>query len=107
MGKASKSSKKFQKNHLKRAIDQRHVEQKYKQKITSHKRKNKKEVTEESTKNSNQVFEDQSVEEFFNGGFELSAKSSKQGKRKNVESLGHRNDLEDLAKTDPEFYKYL
>lgn len=68
MGRASKSTRKFQKNHLKRVVDQRRVEKRYKQKYG--KKDTDKYVTNEDVKidrnGENTVFEEESAEKFFN-----------------------------------------
>lgn len=129
MGKAPKSTKKFQKNHLKRTLDQRKVEQKYKQKTQQSKRKRASKSSDnapaDKKKDTGEVFEDMSVEDFLNGGFEVpedaegapkgskSSKSSKGAagatgaKSKADEAAEHKAQLEALAQKDPEFYKYL
>lgn len=128
----SKTTKKFQKKHLKRALDQRKVEQKYKQKVHGNKLKKKEdryvdeEAEEEKKKKiaaqSKGIFENGEAESYFNqdAGDDLeilkkdtpSEASDKGKKTKSKKSLvKHESDmkesLDSLKQTDPEFFKYL
>lgn len=125
MGKPSKATKKFEKKHLKRTVDQRKIEQKYKKsKLKQKKSIPRNEAEDEEDSNSkNEVFQDMSVEDFMKGGFEIpqvkknlkTDKLKQNGKENHSESEsdsdfeigGHQDDLKRLAEKDPEFYKYL
>jgi nucleolar complex protein 2 len=106
MGKASKANKKFKKSHLKRVVDQRRVEQKYKQKIakTTKQRANKDmQDDQEDHSDTERVFDD--LEGFLNES-NIVPTQKKVGRGKS-EGASHKNDLSELAEKDPEFYKYL
>jgi nucleolar complex protein 2 len=104
MGKPSKSLKKFSRNHLKRTVDQRRLEQKYKQKIKLSKRKslhstyvNGSDNEDETPKtNPNEVFEDGSAEKFFNSEIDAVAQLKKKNKRKSEEQIIEDQEDEDL-----------
>ncbi|VVT57740.1 uncharacterized protein SAPINGB_P005846 [Magnusiomyces paraingens] len=131
-----KSTKKFQKNHLKRTIDQRKAEQSYKKKVLHGKEKKKEdryvdeEAEEEKKKkraeNSKGIFENGEAESYFeqdvNEDLEIlkskeptsdKTSSEKKEKKKNPKkSISKDQDdmkesLGSLKDTDPEFYKYL
>jgi nucleolar complex protein 2 len=117
MGKVNKSTKKFQKNHLKRDIDQRRVEQKYKQKLNQNQKKKKStaKAAEDAEKQAivkkknQEVFDDMSVEDFMKGGFELPKEEKKNKKQTGAkeEMESHKAELEKLKEQDPDFYNYL
>ncbi|KAK6344882.1 Nucleolar Complex 2 protein [Orbilia javanica] len=153
----SKATKKFEKNKLTKVLEQRNAVKKIKQRVkTSKKRKTedreyyndeqasddeeaKKQQQQKKTKvasaTDGDLFENMSVEQFFQGGFEVpsqpskeSKKKEKSGKRKRDDAEqeavagedsgsegeqgddaieGHKNQLAALAEKDPEFFKYL
>lgn len=117
MGKTGKSTKKFQKKHLKHTIDHRKEVQKHKKLVGS--RKLSKGSTSENIPNekSKEVFEDMSVDDFFEGGFEVpkSKKGSKTVNESADDDLSSEEedldameqDMKTLKDKDPEFYKYL
>ena len=120
MGKASKSTKKFQKNHLKRTVDQRKTEQKYKQKFLKGKKKFDKSYTangeddaeNENVHNENEVFENGSAESFFNTMIDPVPKSNNKKTKPKSKANGKdlesaKKDYEDMTENDPEFYNYL
>ncbi|KAF5095645.1 hypothetical protein DV451_004589 [Geotrichum candidum] len=104
MGKSSKSLKKFSRNHLKRTVDQRRLEQKYKQKLKFSKQKalhnkyvNGSDDEDETPKiNPNEVFEDGSAEKFFNSEIDAIAELKKKNKRKLKEEITEDPEDEDL-----------
>lgn len=121
-----KSTKKFQKNHLKRAIDQRKTEQQYKKKIINGKEKKKEDryVDEEAeaekkrkkAENAKGIFENDDAESYFNRDVDedleiLKAKEPTDKKASKKSAASHekdmKNSLEGLEEKDPEFYKYL
>lgn len=107
MGKASKSTKKFQKNHLKRTVDQRKTEQKYKQKYLQQKRKGKKEYVgegdaAENVHNENEVFENGSAESFFNSNTDNLALGKPKKSKSSAKPTNEAN-----AENDQEFLNYL
>ncbi|GME76440.1 unnamed protein product [Ambrosiozyma monospora] len=120
MGKAKKSTKKFQSKHLKHTIDQRKKVQKHNKLVG---KKSSKKSNDDQEPEKEEIFEDMDVEEFFEGGFEvpkenktlkkLKKEKAKESKESESESSSedetelHNADLKDLAKDDPEFYKYL
>lgn len=128
MAKASKATKKFQSKHLKRTLDQRKQEKSHK-KRTQGRRGNK---TEQEKKDAalskeeqqlkkaakEEVFQDMSVEKFFDNGFEIPKEDKKLKKSKMQKEAEQEEDEEsseedmaqnmaELSKKDPEFYKYL
>lgn len=157
MGRVKKSTRKFEKNHLKRSLDERKEKAKLKQQhqLREKKKKRRQQDRPEEDGNDNEpataatstdskgpdpgIFENMSVEEFFQGGFEVpealtKGKAKKKGKKEATEKRKrdqedaddtvsdaaadldeeeadelamHKQDLEQLAKNDPEFYKYL
>lgn len=107
MGKASKATKKFQKNHLKRTVDQRKTEQKYKQQFLQQKKKGKKEYvgeddTPENVHNENEVFENGSAESFFNSNTDNLALGKPKKSKSSANAL---NDTS--AENNQEFLNYL
>ncbi|QEU58333.1 Noc2 [Kluyveromyces lactis] len=131
MGKVSKATKKFQTKHLKHTLDHR-KKLKDHSKRTAGRRGNKTEeeknaaaLTKEDQKlkksAKEEVFKDMKVEEFFDNGFDIPKMSKKMAKETEKASKAKDNDSEssaeegedvnmdmgDLAKKDPDFYKYL
>lgn len=128
MGKASKSTKKFQSKHLKHTIEQRKKVQDHNKKI-AHRKGGKKgssstsDVKVDKNQKNAEVFDDINVEEYFEKEDkipELKNKGKKQEKEEEKESLSSSSssedeeedndenlDMETLAKDDPEFYNYL
>jgi len=148
MGRIKKSTRKFEAKHLKKTLEDRKAHAKVKQRHQlSEKRRKKKradgnddgDAEEQGTKEAKrkdddvELFEDMSVEQFFQGGFEVPAtekekkrkkrelkrKREETEKRSNDEEEGeregegddeletHKADLAALAEKDPEFFKYL
>jgi nucleolar complex protein 2 len=152
MGRVKKSTRKFESKHLKRTLDDRNENKKLKQQYILREKKKKRQSAHEPHDDSDNEdaekpkpkkaktaglgeLEGMSVEQFFQGGFEVpeAGKSKKGGKSKGgkrkrdeveekpktVEEEGnadeddgdevaqHKQDLGDLAEQDPEFYKYL
>ncbi|RVD86875.1 uncharacterized protein DFL_005128 [Arthrobotrys flagrans] len=150
----SKATKKFEKNKLPKVIEQRNAVKKIKQRLkTSKKRKTedreyyndeqasddeetkKQKKTKVASATDGDLFENMSVEQFFQGGFEVPSQPTKEGKKKEksgkrkrseaeeaaaaeegsdsdekqggdaIES--HKDQLAALAEKDPEFFKYL
>lgn len=131
MGKVGKSTRKFQKNHLKHTLDHRKEVQKHNKKVGSRK---KKDAQENEPKKPREVFDDMSVDDFFEGGFEvpkpkknIKAKEESEDEEseeeeseqeepatKEDEESSDEEDLDEiqdnikgLEEKDPEFYKYL
>lgn len=72
MAKISKATKKFQQKHLKTAIENRRAVQKHKKAVERRKGKSKPATEEEHVpKSRKEVFDDMSVDQFFEGGFEM------------------------------------
>lgn len=126
MTKTSKLTKKFQNKHLKHTIEHRREVQKHKKKLGD--RKKKKPSRDEAGEptgpvrangKAKEVFEDMSVEDFFEGGFEVP--KEKKSKKKRVEEEEEddesseeeqdeeamKENMKTLAENDPDFYKYL
>ncbi|QLG70439.1 hypothetical protein HG535_0A03780 [Zygotorulaspora mrakii] len=132
MGKVSKATRKFQSKHLKRTLDNRKQEKNQKQRVQG-RRGNKTEQekanaaltkSEQMLKKSakEEVFKDMSAEKFFDAGFEVPKESKKnsqarskaqaeKSKENDGESSSEEEDMTenmaDISKKDPEFYKYL
>jgi nucleolar complex protein 2 len=150
---SSKSTKKFEKNHLKDVLKKRKAGAKIKQKLhmkdklkqrkaednapSEYDTKNAAGAASKSRPSKGESLGEMSMDQFFQGGFEVpelpKAKSAKPktGKRKRTEAAGkdasdsedganadsdsdsgddmdaHKQQLEELASKDPEFYKYL
>ncbi|KAG7840358.1 hypothetical protein KL942_002309 [Ogataea angusta] len=115
MAKAKKSTKKFQAKNLKSTIEQRKKVQKYNK---LHKKKGSSgSAPQPEDKRDKEIFEDMDVEEFFDADIDVPKKAaSKSQKDEDSEddssSSGSEaeldaQDLKDLEKDDPEFYKYL
>ncbi|ODV84189.1 hypothetical protein CANARDRAFT_201363 [[Candida] arabinofermentans NRRL YB-2248] len=116
MVKATKKTKKFQAKHLKHTMDQR-------KKVQQHNRLHKKKTSSSAArlasdeKKSNEIFPDMDVEEFFEGKLELpkESKALKKALKEKADAKEssedeadvHGQDLQELAKDDPEFYQYL
>ncbi|ODQ80555.1 hypothetical protein BABINDRAFT_160820 [Babjeviella inositovora NRRL Y-12698] len=121
MGKVAKSTKKFQAKHLKHTLEHRKEVKKHNQLFQARQKKKRGKTGEEEpskpvTPATKEVFDDMSVEQFFEGGFELPKDTSKKSKKAVVEGSDdesssdeedHEEQLEKLAEKDPEFYKYL
>lgn len=139
MAKASKATKKFQNKHLKHTIEHRKEVQKHNKKIAL--RKKSKGTSEDAQpkqkKATKPVFDDMSVEDFFEGGFDIpkpkkgtkvdevsedeemeeSSDEEIQDEENEAGDDGEsseeedeemmQKDLEKLAEKDPEFFKYL
>jgi nucleolar complex protein 2 len=106
MGKAPKSTKKFQKKHLKRVVDQRKEEQKWKKKQI--KKKPAARGVDQPEPNEAETFAD--LEKLVSKTTEdvMNDKKGKKKTAKNANELeSHKSELNDLATKDPEFYKYL
>ncbi|OVF05180.1 putative mRNA-binding ribosome synthesis protein [Clavispora lusitaniae] len=74
MAKASKATKKFQNKHLKHTLEHRREIQKHNKKIAQRKKtpsKVDKDAEPKESKSTKPIFQDMSVEEFFEGGFEV------------------------------------
>lgn len=119
MAKPSKATKKFQSKHLKHTIEHRREVQRHNKKALSRKKKSSNDETDKpSTPQPKEVFNDMSVEDFMEGGFEV-PKEKKSSKKAQQESESEdessesedeeamKHDLKNLAEKDPEFYKYL
>lgn len=120
MGKTSKSTKKFQKKHLKHTLDHRKEVQRRNKKIGSRNKKSSEENAAPSAPKGKEVFEDMSVDDFFDGGFEVPKSKGKPQKESEQEeeseeseeensdeSSDEEMDMGELKDKDPEFYKYL
>ncbi|CUM62891.1 uncharacterized protein PRCAT00000450001 [Priceomyces carsonii] len=117
MAKASKATKKFQNKHLKHTLDHRKKVQKYNK--THGKKKlpvNSDATDKRESKATREVFEDMSVDDFLSGDFEVPKKKHSRGKEQDIDDNDSsssedeeqmKQDLENLAEKDPEFYKYL
>ncbi|KAK6204588.1 Noc2p family-domain-containing protein [Scheffersomyces amazonensis] len=121
MAKTSKQTKKFQNKHLKHTLEHRKEVQKNRKKFDSRKKKpSNGESTgpERPNGKAKEVFEDMSVDEFFEGGFEVP--KEKKSKKAPVEEddegssseeeddeVAMKKNLKQLQDNDPEFYKYL
>lgn len=126
MAKTSKSTKKFQKKHLKHTLDHRKEVQKHNKRNSSHKKKTGDEV-EEPKKKTKEIFQDMSVDDFFEGGFEVpkpkegtKVEEEKESDNESEEEDDDEQassdeedldameaDMKNLEEKDPEFYKYL
>lgn len=126
MAKASKATKKFQNKHLKHTLDHRREVQKHSKKIALRKKgktgSTENEEEQPVKKVDREIFEDMSVEDFFEGGFDVPKvkKGVQPIEESEDEKMDEDNDssdeedeemmqknLEGLADKDPEFYKYL
>ncbi|TGZ81849.1 Noc2-domain-containing protein [Ascodesmis nigricans] len=145
MGRVKKSTRKFEQNHLKRVLDDRKGKAKLKQQFLQ--REKKKRATKDDgsddsgsdgedaktlTKKDDgpKIFENMSVEQFFEGGFEVPETSSAGKKKKSApkskpepepeatddasgaeededEFEKHKEQLAALAEQDPEFFEYM
>ncbi|KAI5962492.1 NOC2 [Candida pseudojiufengensis] len=111
MAKASKQTKKFQNKHLKHTIEHRKKVQDFNKKAALRK-KGKGEAPIRKDGKSKEVFDDMSVDEFFESGFEVpKEKKKKKVAEEEEDSSSEEEDmemnLENLEEEDPEFYKYL
>ncbi|KAK6895391.1 Nucleolar complex protein 2 [Candida tropicalis] len=125
MAKTSKQTKKFQSKHLKHTIEHRKKVQEHNKKIASRKKNKSGESNppKRADGKAKEVFEDMSVDDFFAGGFEVPKEKKKNKKveekkeeeeEDDDESSSEEEDeeamkenLKNLEKEDPEFYKYL
>ncbi|CAN3484541.1 nucleolar complex protein 2 [Diutina catenulata] len=132
MAKTSKSTKKFQAKHLKQTLEHRKKVQAHRKLTAGRKKKTDEEPKVPSAQK--EVFEDMSVDQFFDGGFEVpKEKKSKKQQEESEESESSedeedekmadddsdassseeedeemmKRDMEQLKEKDPEFYKYL
>ncbi|RIB18694.1 Noc2p family-domain-containing protein [Gigaspora rosea] len=115
MGKIKKSTKKFQKQHLKETIEKRHKAQKLKKAIAkkknnaSRKKEKKKEdlldVRKEIIEKDEEVEEEEDSDEMEDQEFDQV--KTNQSSIKSNEVSKHKEQLESLKEKDPEFYKYL
>ncbi|PWW78801.1 Noc2-domain-containing protein [Tuber magnatum] len=145
MGRMKKSTRKFETKHLKKTLEDRKAHAKVKQRHRLAEKRKKRRADESTDKDAEEeidkakrrdgdveLFKDMSVEQFFQGGFEV-PETEKQKERKkelkrkreegenkdNSEGEGeeegesddeletHKADLAALAEKDPEFFKYL
>lgn len=117
MAKTSKSTKKFQKKHLKGELERRKDFQKRKQKMQLRRGKsNNKGGTHDEKNNAqgNEIFEDMPVDEFLEKGFEVPQKKEEKTPQEEEEESSSSEDeesmqqsLNSLKERDPDFYKYL
>lgn len=116
MAKTTKSTKKFQRKHLKGELERRKDFQKRKQKIQSRRGKSNNKGGTHDVKNDaqeNEVFDDMPVDEFLEKGFEVPQKKEERTPQSEEESSSSEDeetmqqDLNNLKEKDPEFYKYL
>jgi len=144
MGRIKKSTRKFEAKHLKKTLEDRKAHAKVKQRHQLAEKRRKKradgnddeDAEEQGTKKAKrkhddvELFEDMSIEQFFQGGFEVppteKEKKRKKRKREEIEKKGndeeeegeeggegdeeletHKADLAALAEKDPEFFKFL
>lgn len=137
MAKTSKATKKFQNKHLKHTLEHRRGVQKHNKKIALRsKGKSSKPEVPSVKKTAREVFDDMSVEQFFEGGFEVPnpKKGTKITAEEEDEDDGEEDDeseineqdanedessseeeddekmiknISELVKKDPEFYTYL
>ncbi|CAZ84505.1 unnamed protein product [Tuber melanosporum] len=123
MGRIKKSTRKFEAKHLKKTLEDRkaHVKVKQRHQLAEKRKKRvdgnadkdaeEKEIKKSKRKDDDvELFEDMSVEQFFQGGFEAEEKDNGEVEEKgesNDELETHRADLSALAEKDPEFFKYL
>lgn len=139
MAKTSKATKKFQNKHLKHTIEHRREVQKHNKKFAQRKKssssKDGKDDEPTESKATKPIFKDMSVEDFFEGGFEVpkpkkgtvieeksedeemeassddEEESDSEEKAVEAESSDDEEtmkaNLKDLESKDPEFYKYL
>ncbi|KAI5954429.1 NOC2 [Candida jiufengensis] len=115
MGKSSKQTKKFQNKHLKHTIEHRKKVQDFNKKASLRKKgKNGGEPPARKDGKAKEVFDDMSVDEFFEGGFEVPKEKKKKKQKVEKEEEEESSDEEDmemnmenLEEEDPEFYKYL
>lgn len=117
MAKPGKATKKFQKNHLKKALDQRHTEQQYKKKTLKGKKdsytkkssgKDEQAADNNNTRKPHEVFDD-NIDDFLKSDVVADLdKADKSKKRTQKErAVDHKSELDDLMEKDPEFFKYL
>lgn len=114
MGKTGKATKKFQKNHLKHTLDHRKQVQKHSKLIQSRKKKPTGDNDNEPKTKSKEIFEDMSVDDFFEGGFEVPKPKKNAKPIESDDESSEEEDIEDIEQNmkdlqskDPEFYKYL
>ncbi|KAG0636474.1 Noc2p family-domain-containing protein [Tuber brumale] len=143
MGRIKKSTRKFEAKHLKKTLEDRKAHAKVKQRHQLAEKRKKRadgnadkceEVKKARRKDGDvELFEDMSVEQFFQGGFEVpetekekkrkkkglkrkreeaeekdNDEGGEEGERESDDELEtHRADLSALAEKDPEFFKYL
>ncbi|CAH6718230.1 nucleolar complex protein 2 [[Candida] jaroonii] len=115
MGKTGKATKKFQKNHLKHTLDHRKQVQKHSKLVQCRKKKPTGDNDNEPKGKSKEIFEDMSVDDFFEGGFEvpkpkknakpIESEDDESSEEEDIEDI--EQNMKDLQSKDPEFFKYL
>lgn len=111
MGKPTKATKKFQSKHLKDELEHRKKVQKHKRIVNQHKKKRGAAGGKEESAPKGELFDNMSVEQFFEGGFQVPKEKAQKKQQDDAssseEELDHQQDLEELKDQDPDFYKYL
>lgn len=135
MAKTRKSTKKFNQKHLKQVLEKRNKAKEYKQRIGNRKALRKEKAKNRSngvSSKDGEVFDDIDLEKYFENKVEVPSDKTKRRKKSDEQSKDvedesksgsksesedesgsepdmemDKQDLEDLKKDDPEFYKYL
>ena len=123
MGKASKATKKFQSTKLDGVLKRRKEHKKVQQQFKARrpKRPSKPDDADDDAApaapkkaTNDDIFDSMDVDEFMAGGFEQAnddeddeKSASGEEPEGSVDATNHKDQLNDLSKTDPEFYKYL